>query len=156
MRQGASRERGTQERGDGSRVMARPTDEVPAGEEAGHRMARQVVHPALLPQLRHDGVDPGEAAHARTAGSTGTAAPTQRGQPPATRNQTPQCRRDTGSAALPTCVWYHDAEAAVQRRRGRSRSLTPTKWGANAPRSQSRKGEQRSGGRQPPKNILVT
>lgn len=39
-----------------------PADpEVPAGEEAGHGVPRQVVDPALLPQLGHDGVNPREA-----------------------------------------------------------------------------------------------
>lgn len=41
---------------------ALPADpEVPAGEEAGHSMPGQVVDPALLPQLGHDGVNPREA-----------------------------------------------------------------------------------------------
>lgn len=31
-------------------------------EEARDGVAREVVHPALLPELRHDGVDPGEPA----------------------------------------------------------------------------------------------
>ena len=35
--------------------------EVAAGEEAGHGVSGQVVDPALLSQLRHDGVDPREA-----------------------------------------------------------------------------------------------
>lgn len=41
---------------------ALPADpEVPAGEEAGHGMPGQMVDPALLPQLGHDGVNPREA-----------------------------------------------------------------------------------------------
>ena len=35
--------------------------QVSAGQEAGDGMPGQVVDPALLPQLGHDGVDPGEA-----------------------------------------------------------------------------------------------
>lgn len=35
--------------------------EVAARQETGHGVARQVVDPALLAQLRHDGVDPREA-----------------------------------------------------------------------------------------------
>ena len=39
-----------------------PADpQVSSGQEAGHGVPGQVVDPALLPQLRHDGVDPGEA-----------------------------------------------------------------------------------------------
>ncbi len=34
--------------------------EVPPGEEAGDGVPGQVVDPSLLPQLGHDGVDPGE------------------------------------------------------------------------------------------------
>lgn len=41
---------------------ALPADpEVPSGEEAGHSVPGQVVDPALLPQLGHDGVNPREA-----------------------------------------------------------------------------------------------
>lgn len=39
-----------------------PADpQVPPGEEAGHRVPGQVMDPALLPQLSHDGVYPGKA-----------------------------------------------------------------------------------------------
>lgn len=39
-----------------------PADpQVAPGEEAGHGVPGQVMDPALLPQLRHDGVYPGEA-----------------------------------------------------------------------------------------------
>lgn len=42
-----------------------PADpQVSTCEEAGHGVARQVVDPPLLPQLGHDGVDPGEACPA--------------------------------------------------------------------------------------------
>ena len=38
-----------------------PADpQVAPGEEAGHRMPGQVMDPALLPQLSHDGIYPGE------------------------------------------------------------------------------------------------
>lgn len=41
---------------------ALPADpEVPAGEEAGYGVPGQVVDPALLPQLGHDGINPREA-----------------------------------------------------------------------------------------------
>lgn len=36
-------------------------EEVSAGEEAGHGVARQVVDPALAPQLGHDGINEGVA-----------------------------------------------------------------------------------------------
>jgi len=34
--------------------------EIPSGEKAGYRVPGQMVDPALFPELRHDGVDPGE------------------------------------------------------------------------------------------------
>lgn len=38
-----------------------PADpQVSAGQETGHGVTRQVMDPALLTQLGHDGVDPGE------------------------------------------------------------------------------------------------
>ena len=41
---------------------ALPADpQVSPGEEAGHGVPGQVMDPALLPELGHDGVDPGEA-----------------------------------------------------------------------------------------------
>ena len=46
---------------------AAPAPQVPAREEARHRVAREVVHPPLLPQLRHDCVNPwgrGREGHA--------------------------------------------------------------------------------------------
>ena len=39
--------------------------QVSASEEAGYGVSGQVVYPALLPQLGHDGVNPGEACPAR-------------------------------------------------------------------------------------------
>lgn len=39
--------------------------EASAGDEVGHSMGRQTVHPALPPQLRHDGVGKGEAPPCR-------------------------------------------------------------------------------------------
>ncbi len=42
-----------------------PADpQVSSGQETGHGVSGQVVDPALLPQLGHDGVDPGEAGPA--------------------------------------------------------------------------------------------
>lgn len=42
-----------------------PADpQVSSGQETGHGVSSQVVDPALLPQLGHDGVDPGEAGPA--------------------------------------------------------------------------------------------
>lgn len=42
-----------------------PADpQVSPGQEAGHGVPGQVMDPPLLPQLRHDGVDPGEASAA--------------------------------------------------------------------------------------------
>lgn len=42
-----------------------PADpQVSSGKETGHGVSSQVVDPALLPQLGHDGVDPGEAGPA--------------------------------------------------------------------------------------------
>lgn len=42
-----------------------PADpQVSPGQEAGHGVPGQVMDPPLLPQLRHDGVDPGEAGPA--------------------------------------------------------------------------------------------
>lgn len=39
-----------------------PADpKVTPGEKTGHRVSGQVMDPALLPQLSHDGVDPGKA-----------------------------------------------------------------------------------------------
>ena len=41
---------------------ALPADpQVSPGEEAGHGVPGQVMDPALLPELGHDSVDPGEA-----------------------------------------------------------------------------------------------
>ena len=42
-----------------------PADpQVSPGQEAGHGVPGQVMDPPLLPQLRHDGVDPGKAGPA--------------------------------------------------------------------------------------------
>jgi len=39
-----------------------PADpQVSSGQETGHGVSGQVVDPAFLPQLSHDGVNPGEA-----------------------------------------------------------------------------------------------
>lgn len=40
-----------------------PADpQVSSGQEAGHGVPGQVVDPALLPQLGHDGIDEGETS----------------------------------------------------------------------------------------------
>ena len=50
-----------------------PAPEVPAGEEAGNRVAGEVVHPALLPQLRHDGINPARQARQQNEQATALA-----------------------------------------------------------------------------------
>ena len=40
-----------------------PTDpQIPPCEETGYRMSPHLVDPTLLPQLGHDGINPGEAS----------------------------------------------------------------------------------------------
>lgn len=53
-----------------------PAPQVAAREEAGHGVASQVVYPALLPQLRHDGINPAGSASGwggSVSGRTGSA-----------------------------------------------------------------------------------
>jgi hypothetical protein len=123
VRQGACRERGTLERGAGSRVMARAgrgslTRSPRVRKQATAWRARWCIQPCCRSCVMMASIQGKLHAHAQQG--QGAQQPTGRGPPPATRNQKAQCRRDTGCAALPTCVRYHDAEAGVRRWRGRS------------------------------------
>lgn len=82
-----------------------PAPQVAAREEAGDRVARQVVHPALLPQLRHYGINPAGVcggAGAAPAGwrgrpACGHALPPQQAKPQQASNRAAAGRQQGGS-----------------------------------------------------------